>query len=129
MLTCSFGEDLSYKEMDFEDNGVITRKKVPYVLREVFHKCVMRMVSTQIVLFPKSGHWYLTAHDRENKRNCERIRDLCLEVVQKRRQQIANGLNTSDSGDLLTILLTDDLFKNDERLIIDECLTFFFAGS
>jgi len=34
-----------------------------------------------------------------------------------------------DRGDLLTILLEDDLFKNDNKMIIDECLTFFFAAS
>lgn len=34
-----------------------------------------------------------------------------------------------DKGDLLSILLSDDLFKNDTSAIIDECLTFFFAGS
>ena len=31
--------------------------------------------------------------------------------------------------DLLSILLIDDLFMDREEIIIDECLTFFFAGS
>mmetsp|Transcript_30638 Transcript_30638/g.30113 ORF Transcript_30638/g.30113 Transcript_30638/m.30113 type:complete len:229 (+) Transcript_30638:599-1285(+) len=34
-----------------------------------------------------------------------------------------------DKGDLLHILLTDDLFKTDDKMIVDECLTFFFAAS
>jgi cytochrome P450 len=29
----------------------------------------------------------------------------------------------------MTILLSDDLFKNDIEMIIDECLTFFLAGT
>ena len=37
--------------------------------------------------------------------------------------------NFVDRGDLLHILLSDELFKNDDRQILDECLTFFFAGS
>lgn len=34
-----------------------------------------------------------------------------------------------ERGDLMTILLSDDLFKNDIEMIIDECLTFFLAGT
>ncbi len=34
-----------------------------------------------------------------------------------------------EKGDLLSILLTDDLFKHDDTLIIDECITFFFAAA
>lgn len=33
-----------------------------------------------------------------------------------------------ERSDLLSILLTDELFCNDEVMIIDECMTFFFAG-
>jgi hypothetical protein len=34
-----------------------------------------------------------------------------------------------DRGDLLHILLNDDHFKDNDNLILDECLLFFFAGS
>jgi cytochrome P450 len=34
-----------------------------------------------------------------------------------------------DKGDLLTILLNDEIFQSNDEIIIDECLTFFFAGS
>jgi cytochrome P450 len=34
-----------------------------------------------------------------------------------------------DKGDLLSILLVDELFKDNEEMIIDECITFFTAGS
>jgi cytochrome P450 len=34
-----------------------------------------------------------------------------------------------EKGDLLSILLNDELFKNDDKMIIDECLTFFFAAT
>jgi len=37
--------------------------------------------------------------------------------------------NYVDTGDLLSILLEDDFFKNDDEIIINESLTFFLAGS
>ena len=35
----------------------------------------------------------------------------------------------AEKGDFLTILLCDELFKDDKKRIIDETLTFFFAGT
>jgi hypothetical protein len=34
-----------------------------------------------------------------------------------------------NTGDFLTLLLTDDLFMNDEIMMIDEVLTFFAAAT
>lgn len=42
LLTCAFGEDLSDEDLDYYEGGVKTRKKLGFVLREVFHKCLMR---------------------------------------------------------------------------------------
>jgi cytochrome P450 len=50
------------------------------------------------------------------------------EVVSRRREAMKDS-NYKDKGDLLSILLNDDLFKNDDKMIIDECLTFFFAAT
>jgi cytochrome P450 len=42
---------------------------------------------------------------------------------------MVDGTVSTDKGDLLSILLSDDLFKDDDKMIIDECLTFFFAAT
>lgn len=34
-----------------------------------------------------------------------------------------------DSIDLLSMLVTNELFKDDDKKILDECLTMFFAGT
>jgi len=34
-----------------------------------------------------------------------------------------------DKGDLLATLMEDELFANDNEVIIDQCMTFFLAGS
>ncbi len=56
------------------------------------------------------------------------MRELFLGIVEMRRQDFKNP-DFQDKGDLLTILLNDELFRDNETLIIDECLTFYFAGS
>lgn len=34
-----------------------------------------------------------------------------------------------DSIDLLSMLVSNELFKDDDKKILDECLTMFFAGT
>jgi len=50
-----------------------------------------------------------------------------MDTVAKRRRSMAG--ESSEAGDLLSILLEDPLFKDDDEMITDEILTFFFAGS
>jgi len=37
--------------------------------------------------------------------------------------------NAAPKSDFLTILLHDDLFKDNDKMMIDECATFFVAGT
>lgn len=128
MLTCAFGKDLSERTLDYYEHGVKTTKTVAFVLREVFHKCIDRLTSVQVNLFPNTALWCITPWDRENQRNTYILRDLLSELVKKRREQYNQG-KLVDKGDLLAILLNDELFHNNDTIIVDECLTFFFAGS
>jgi cytochrome P450 len=50
------------------------------------------------------------------------------EIIEKRREEMKSK-EYKEKGDLLSILLNDELFKNDDKMIIDECLTFFFAAT
>ena len=34
-----------------------------------------------------------------------------------------------DNGNLLSALLQEEFFQDDDKMIIDECITFFFAGT
>jgi len=47
----------------------------------------------------------------------------------ERRRAEKNKNDYVDRGDLLATLLEDELFANDNEVIIDQCLTFFVAGS
>lgn len=74
------------------------------------------------------GKYHIFPKERENKKNIEVLREFLDKIVEKRKVDMARE-SYEDKGDLLSILLSDDLFKNDKNAIIDECLTFFFAGS
>ncbi len=50
-----------------------------------------------------------------------------LSLIKKRKIELKDP-TFIDKGDLMSTLLKTDLFTDDE-MIIDECFTFFFAGS
>jgi cytochrome P450 len=88
---------------------------------------VRRKFNLAIILFPESYKWNLNSCDRENIRNVKRIRSFLLSLIQKRKREFTDPAFI-DKGDLMSTLLKTDLFTDDE-MIIDECFTFFFAGS
>lgn len=78
-------------------------------------------------MFPSLAKYYLTPHERELKANCLALRQHVSQIVDKRRLEIKNSKQIRE--DLLSLLLEDPLFRENNEVIIDELLTIFFAGS
>lgn len=87
------------------------------------------MSSPHIVFFPFLASWQITPFERDQKRNAKALRDFCQEIIEKRRAVIEKNPEAGKAGDFLTILLVEEHFKNRNERVIDEVLTFFFAGS
>ena len=68
-------------------------------------------------------------YEREIEANCREIRKLVEEIIRNRRDACLKDPSMKLRGDFLQILLDDETTSGDEQLIVDECLTFFFAGS
>ena len=64
---------------------------------------------------------------RDIGKNIHVLKTKLKEIIEERRK--GDSKSILDSPDLLSILVTDDLFKDDLEGIMDECITFFFAGS
>ena len=82
----------------------------------------------QVVVLPATTKYLVTPKDRELKWNIDSMKALLYSRVLKRRQQIKDGTHKY-LGDLLDILLTDEIYKDDDTAIVDECLTFQFAAT
>ncbi len=78
-------------------------------------------------MFPSLATYYLTPHERELKMNCLAIRQHVGNIVNQRRSELKK--NKQNREDLLSLLLEDPLFSENNEVIIDELLTIFFAGS
>ena len=71
--------------------------------------------------------FYLTPFERDLKKNCLAVRQFVLEVVNRRKAENESVLSSKD--DLLALLLSNEVFSNDDEVIVDELLTIIFAGS
>lgn len=49
-------------------------------------------------------------------------------MINERRAELKNP-NFNKKDDFLTILLTDELFSNDDQMMVDECITFLMAAT
>jgi cytochrome P450 len=50
-------------------------------------------------------------------------------MVAEKREAIKKDPKEGEKGDLLSIMLKDSLFENNDEQIINESMTFFFAGT
>ena len=87
------------------------------------------MITPQLVLFPSTSKLYLTKEDRNIQWNSRQLRTLFSEIIEKRIQEKKLKEGQDDRGDILTVLLEDPLFKDSMENIVDECITFFVAGT
>jgi cytochrome P450 len=80
------------------------------------------------LLFNIGVDLYITKYEKETKANAHEFRNYIRSMILERKKQM-NDPTYQSKGDFLTILLQDDLFKNDEKMMIDECVTFLLAAT
>jgi cytochrome P450 len=82
-------------------------------------------VEPHVLFFPSLAPYFITPYERKVKANATAIRRVVMDIVQKRRNTPKEELGS----DLLSIMLCNEIFAEDDESIVDELLTVFFAGS
>jgi len=98
-------------------------------MRDIQAELILRGQLPHLFFFPELYGYFVSPYERGLKRNCANIRQFLADFIQKRKQMLKKDPSLASKGDFLTILLTDDHFKDNDERILDECFTFFFAGS
>ena len=129
LLNCALGEDISERTIPFRRNGKVTEMNISKAMLITFEDCLGRMASPHTLFFPILRDIYILPYEREIEANCREIRKLVEEIIRNRRDACLKDPSMKLRGDFLQILLDDETTSGDEQLIVDECLTFFFAGS
>ena len=86
---------------------------------------IERYQAPHVILFPFLADWYILPHERDIQANALAVRNVVRQVIDTRRKQQTE----IGRGDLLSIMLGDPIFSENDEVMIDELLTIFFAGS
>ena len=84
---------------------------------------VQRLLNPVRSFIPYFSDWTLNSTERLIQENVVTLRTFVRDCI---REQIKRGLK---EGMLLTIMMGDDMFTNNEELMVDEVIDFFVAAS
>eukprot|EP00350_Pseudokeronopsis_sp_OXSARD2_P005996 CAMPEP_0170542216 /NCGR_PEP_ID=MMETSP0211-20121228/1713_1 /TAXON_ID=311385 /ORGANISM="Pseudokeronopsis sp., Strain OXSARD2" /LENGTH=141 /DNA_ID=CAMNT_0010845211 /DNA_START=676 /DNA_END=1101 /DNA_ORIENTATION=+ len=107
----------------------MTTTTFSHALKTILTDVPMRGNELRFSIFPSLAKYYILPKERELLFNIQSIRNELRKIVEAKRTKLQENPTEGKRGDLMTILLQDDLFKDDVEMIIDECVTFFLAGT
>ena len=117
--------------LPYIENGVTKMRPLGNVLRDLFLYIAFRGMRKEVAFIPYLVFFYYTKKDRECMQNVKTCREFCRKLVLERKKQMKEpGYVKHSQGDLLSTLIEDEEgFAENNEVLIDECITFFLAGS
>jgi hypothetical protein len=70
MLNCTVGKDLTDKQVDYWENGILKKKDVSFALRTAFQTAINRSAAPHVTLFPFLAHVFISLSERDLLANC-----------------------------------------------------------
>ena len=130
-MRCIFGEDLSQLQIDYSSNFRTSKMNLSDAMMNNFRAIGFRLASLQCLLFPETFNWFISPWDREILKNNEALRKVFRGIIEKKQQEMKEleAEGKEYKRDFLSLLLSDEVFQGDVEMVIDECLTFFLAGT
>ena len=104
--------------LPFTNGNEVESKLIGVFIKDLIMKLSMRIIRPINFLLPETAGFYKREpFDFEILKNCETLHSKMHEIIKKRKGR-ENNSNFS-KGDLLDILLKDDLFKDNPKEITD----------
>lgn len=115
--------------VDYEhEDGRIEKWIFGDVIKNLLADALNRALKFPFIAFPELLPYTVTPGCMSYKRNVMNTRNAVQKIMDDRR----TGMNKShfgDAGDLLSILLSDQLYQGDDEKTKDELIIFFLAGN
>ncbi|CDW76112.1 cytochrome p450 [Stylonychia lemnae] len=128
ILACVFGRQNENPLINYKDKGEIRQMKLGQALSTNLGRAVEREFQAYLILFPELFPYSLSNFDQEVQYNAEQVIEYIRKLIQIKRISFAQT-GHYEGDDLLSVLLQDEVFQDSDQMIIDECITFFIAGS
>jgi len=121
------GTGYSSQLVDWEmENGQLKQISIADSMMKLISGAFKRRILPINIIFPELTGYPIDPSDRIHTRNCQHFNNFLQRIMDERR---SGHKSSYDNGaDLLSILLSSEIFVNDDDLIKGEIFTFFFAG-
>lgn len=123
-----FGINSKEERLDMVVGGVPQSLSPGNALRELsncyFQRSIFRF---HHVIFPFLNRFYIGKEEQDVKKNLYSVKNFILMLIERRRKEMKDG--QASKGDFLTLLLEDELYAGNDRMIADECITIIFAAT
>ena len=109
------------------ENGKIIQKPIGELIMHLLEDTLNRIRSPLYNIFPELAPYPMMASCRRYKRNVISFRSAIQQIMDDRRQ--GKKKSSLEDGDLLAILLQNELYLGDDEKTKDELTIFFLAGN
>ncbi|CDW77402.1 cytochrome p450 [Stylonychia lemnae] len=128
ILTSVFGETKHKKFLKYIIEGDNTEDaSLTVIVSRIFIKLSRKPFRVFRLFTHSLDTWYIGEDEKNIHKNIINYRNMLSELIYERRQAMKDP--NFDGADFLTLLLTDDLYREDDNLIKDEITTFLFAST
>eukprot|EP00347_Sterkiella_histriomuscorum_P011732 403371320 len=128
VLASAFGRQNENPLIEQLNQGVKSMVPMGQALSQNVGRAIEREFQLHLLVFPELYPYYISREDKELAFNSLQVRNYISNLIQIKKD-IYQKTKTYQGDDLLTILLQDEIFQGHDEMILDECVTFFIAGS
>ncbi|CDW84567.1 cytochrome p450 [Stylonychia lemnae] len=127
ILASVFGETDIKQTVQFQVGDKTSEISIGVCVGKLFLQLARKMQKPHRIFTKIFDTVYIGKEEKILQKNLQTYRNFLQSLIDKRRQQIKDS--NYSSTDFLSLLLSDDLFCNDNNLIKDEISTFMLAST
>ncbi|CDW76273.1 cytochrome p450 [Stylonychia lemnae] len=127
ILTSVFGDTKLNKTLEYEAENSREQISLGVFVGNLFSLLVRRFFGPLRQFTQIFDRVFVGKQEKRLERNIDNYRNFLNKFIEERREQMKDP--NFISGDFLTLLLSDEHYKNDDKLIKDEISTFMLAAT
>ncbi|CDW89796.1 cytochrome family subfamily polypeptide 55 precursor [Stylonychia lemnae] len=126
---CIFGVNEKLETLPYRENGIIQQLTLGVFMNRLSVDNIKRVASIFRMNFEFLDNYYVGKVEKEVESNNNTMRRFIIDMISQRKKKNENLRPEEIHHDFLNLLLQDEIFKDNDSLIADECITFMLAST
>ncbi|CDW83922.1 cytochrome p450 [Stylonychia lemnae] len=127
IMTSVFGETQLKQSLQFQTGNGEEELSLGICVGKLFFKMIRKQITPLRQLTQLFDRYYIGKEEQDLLKNLQNYRVFLQKLIEERKEQMKDPNHYS--ADFLTLLLSDDLYQQDDELMKDEISTFMLAST